>query len=637
MDTGQMMAVMQQMPVSTNVSPNGDAGLSADLIEGAFAGLLQGMSMQNSVQKLIQPVVVGEALPQGLKVPVEASVMMDSAMTALLVMAENSEAPVKADVKVAVEEKVVTDELSDHVDLTSQNVTPGMDALQLAMMLTQHHDARPESDGASGSSSEFSQAVRQVVCDAPVQVGETVTAQPVVMTAMPVAMQESVQTGADIDGVQVDSPVVATADAGKEPLVNTSVGVVPAKISQNEKAVTERDMRAAVKPSTTARMTEGQDKVVLVEKSTRKTDGFFMQISDQQPIATVTQARQEPDAINRPGAIVMPVVSAEVVQQQPEVVLQNKAGADKGISQPEVKIATHVNAAQPVSAILQSVPVPQREADQGTELPEVAVDLAGPQEQLQNTRSAIPKPAVAETVIQMVDASTSTTRVELRETEKIQQSEKPDTGKMNAAAISGENKTGNNENETPEGGAGGSFQPHVFTHQVKTGEPVTASSVTTAVQNGAAQTATVPEQVVHQVRERFATHETKPGSEQIVLRLNPEHLGELKVNLSLDGQRLKVEIVAENRMVRDSLMQHTDALKESLSRQNITMDSFEVTTGGNGSAESGRNQGAWRELAQQRQYNTWMPDGGYRLAQQVSPALAAYQAKSEHTMVDLHF
>jgi len=143
--------------------------------------------------------------------------------------------------------------------------------------------------------------------------------------------------------------------------------------------------------------------------------------------------------------------------------------------------------------------------------------------------------------------------------------------------------------------------------------------------------------VVQQVRERLVNHVTKPGNEQIVLRLSPEHLGELKVNLNMDGQRLKIEIVAENATVRDSLMQNTDLLKESLSRQNIKMESFDVTTGGNGAADSGRGQSDWRELAQRRQQNLWMPEGGYRLAKQAIPAVAAYQAKSQHTMVDVHF
>jgi flagellar hook-length control protein FliK len=183
----------------------------------------------------------------------------------------------------------------------------------------------------------------------------------------------------------------------------------------------------------------------------------------------------------------------------------------------------------------------------------------------------------------------------------------------------------------------GNFPSQLLHQQVKTEGLLTAKAVTGAVQTDASRAAPASEQVVQQVRDCLVNHDTKPGTEQIVLRLSPEHLGELKVNLSLEGQRLKVEIVAENRMVRDSLMQHTDTLKESLSRQNIKMDSFEVTTGGNGSTDGGRGQGDWRELAQQRQHDAWMPNGGYRVAKLVEPAIAAYQLKSEHTMVDLHY
>jgi flagellar hook-length control protein FliK len=174
-------------------------------------------------------------------------------------------------------------------------------------------------------------------------------------------------------------------------------------------------------------------------------------------------------------------------------------------------------------------------------------------------------------------------------------------------------------------------------HQVKKEAVPAVNTISGPAQSERSQVSQPAEQVVQQVRDRFVNHEAKPGSEQIVLRLSPEHLGELKVNINLDGQRLKVEIVAENRMVRDSLMQHTDSLKESLSRQNIKMESFEVTTGGNGTTDGGRSQSDWRELAHQRQQNTWMPEGGYRLAKQVEPAVAAYQLKPQHTMVDLHY
>ena len=96
----------------------------------------------------------------------------------------------------------------------------------------------------------------------------------------------------------------------------------------------------------------------------------------------------------------------------------------------------------------------------------------------------------------------------------------------------------------------------------------------------------ISEQVVQQVKESLAQQDVKPGSQQITLTLSPDSLGEVKMNLNLQGQKLSVEIVTENRTVRDAIIQHTGALKESLARQNITMESFDVTTsGGTGSAE----------------------------------------------------
>jgi len=146
------------------------------------------------------------------------------------------------------------------------------------------------------------------------------------------------------------------------------------------------------------------------------------------------------------------------------------------------------------------------------------------------------------------------------------------------------------------------------------------------------------EHVARQVTEQLAGHEIKKGSDQIVIRLTPENLGELKLNLRMDGQRLNVEIVTENRAVKDMILQHSDSLKESLARQNISMESFNVTTGGNGGGAAGRGHDDWRELARQRQDNAWMPAGGYRLQASVpTSALPAYLAKSASSMVDLHF
>jgi len=147
------------------------------------------------------------------------------------------------------------------------------------------------------------------------------------------------------------------------------------------------------------------------------------------------------------------------------------------------------------------------------------------------------------------------------------------------------------------------------------------------------------EQVVQQVKDRLLPHDVKPGNQQITLTLSPENLGELKMNLNLQGQKLSVEIVTENRTVRDIIVQHTEALKESLARQNITMESFDVTTGGKGSGNQGQNQNAWRELAkQQQQQQIWMPPRGYTAAQADLPSeLAMSQRRQGQSMLDIHY
>ena len=149
----------------------------------------------------------------------------------------------------------------------------------------------------------------------------------------------------------------------------------------------------------------------------------------------------------------------------------------------------------------------------------------------------------------------------------------------------------------------------------------------------------IPEQVMQQVKERLVQHEVKAGNQQITLTLSPDSLGELKMNLNLQGQKLSVEIITESRSVRDAIVQHTDALKESLARQNITMDSFDVTTGGKGSGNQGPNQNAWRELAkQQQQQQLWTSPRGYNTAQADLPTgQGAYPKQQGHSMLDIHY
>ena len=147
--------------------------------------------------------------------------------------------------------------------------------------------------------------------------------------------------------------------------------------------------------------------------------------------------------------------------------------------------------------------------------------------------------------------------------------------------------------------AGTSFRlPEQHTVAMHTGQSqvVAADGATTELVKN------VPQELVgRQVVDRLASHEIKQGSDQISLKLSPENLGNLQLNLRMDDNRLKLEIVTETRGVRDALLQQADELKETLARQNIKVDSFSVTTG-NGQ-QSQQQSADWHQMTQeQRQY-----------------------------------
>jgi flagellar hook-length control protein FliK len=378
--------------------------------------------------------------------------------------------------------------------------------------------------------------------------------------------------------------------------------------------------------------------VVAAEKGAVPSEISAVQVLNSVRVITEPQSQQAPLVIRNPKLVVVePDVPATTPVQQTATVVADSGGtANKVLPSEQPALQNRMVAQSPEVTPARPIQVPSQGND-GIEITAEQPAATGSQEQLQKIRTS---PLTVSLIAADVNAAVGRpepVRSDKLEPAKNLQNTQVTAEQIIAAVASGEKQAGSSGNDTPEQGMNGNFQSYGLHQQIKAEGPPAASATIATAQNDTPRTALPPEQVVQQVRDRLVNHETKPGSEQIVLRLSPEHLGELKVNLNLEGQRLKVEIVAENRMVRDSLMQHTDALKESLSRQNIKMDSFEVTTGGNSTAYGGRGQGDWRELAQQRQQTSWMPDGGYRLANQATPAIAAYQVKSDHTMVDLHF
>jgi flagellar hook-length control protein FliK len=182
------------------------------------------------------------------------------------------------------------------------------------------------------------------------------------------------------------------------------------------------------------------------------------------------------------------------------------------------------------------------------------------------------------------------------------------------------------------------MHPHVT--QMKT-EQTHATAVSSGTSGETTIHRDVMDQVAGQVKEHLAGRDIRGGAEQIVIRLSPDNLGELKVNLRMENQCLKIEIVAENSMVRDTLIKHSDTLKESLANQNIKMETFDVSTGSNrnGAPSYGQGQADWQELARQRQQQAALhSSGGYHQSDTaVIPNKAVYLASEEHSMLDVHF
>jgi len=109
----------------------------------------------------------------------------------------------------------------------------------------------------------------------------------------------------------------------------------------------------------------------------------------------------------------------------------------------------------------------------------------------------------------------------------------------------------------------------------------TAAETATPETREAAPRSALHENILSQVRSGVVTHDGK-GNGQMSIRLNPGELGELKIQVRMEDNRLKVEVQAENRMVKDLLISNLDSLKEALSGKNFTMEGFDVSTGGGG-------------------------------------------------------
>jgi len=141
-------------------------------------------------------------------------------------------------------------------------------------------------------------------------------------------------------------------------------------------------------------------------------------------------------------------------------------------------------------------------------------------------------------------------------------------------------------NQLPQRDAGGNTPIHAGGMQLPATPEVQAQ--TGAQPATPMDKAALHDSVMALLKEALVTHDSK-GNGQVTIRLNPAELGELRINVRLEDQQLKVEVVSENRQVREALMGNLDSLKETLLKQHLNMERFTVATG-NGSSFQGFQQ-----------------------------------------------
>jgi len=144
------------------------------------------------------------------------------------------------------------------------------------------------------------------------------------------------------------------------------------------------------------------------------------------------------------------------------------------------------------------------------------------------------------------------------------------------------------------------------------------------------------ENILSQVREKLLSQDPTGTVSKITLKLNPHELGELQINVRLENQKMTVDITAQNQVVKEALLQNIDQLKDTLLRQNISMERFNVSTGDGGGQAFQQSFREGRQTEYQKPGHFSYPVSGYyQEDSQVSQA--AFGDARENSLVDMRF
>lgn len=120
-----------------------------------------------------------------------------------------------------------------------------------------------------------------------------------------------------------------------------------------------------------------------------------------------------------------------------------------------------------------------------------------------------------------------------------------------------------------------------------------------------------------------AVNATREGNYTVTLRLHPEHLGEVRLQLSLNGREVTTVMEVASADARQQLESRGDQLRQNLNQAGLTLSGFSVSTGQNQQSPRERQQ-AFEQALQGRL------NGGGRKAEQAvtAPAGAIEQIRN---------
>lgn len=95
--------------------------------------------------------------------------------------------------------------------------------------------------------------------------------------------------------------------------------------------------------------------------------------------------------------------------------------------------------------------------------------------------------------------------------------------------------------------------------------------------------------VIERVAAEISTH-TRQGQHEITMRLEPPELGNLKIELVLDGDRLQARVTAEVADARNLIQMHLPELREALQAHKLDLVNVQVDLGGWGGPNGGLAQ-----------------------------------------------